>query len=145
MKFVGPIVLVVSCTLASSLSAAARDPVFQLDDLQKLVNLSDPQIAPDGKQIAVVVSRPDWKTDKNLQDIELVDVTSGEARAITWKRTDIAAPRWSPDSGRLAFLAHDEETKQAQIFVLSMRGAAISPSTGWSLSAGARMANSSPS
>ncbi|WP_458072027.1 S9 family peptidase [Rhodanobacter sp. BL-MT-08] len=122
MKFMGSAVLAVSFTLASALSAAEGTSVFQLNDLQKLVSLSDPQIAPDGGQIAVIVSRPDWKTDKNLQEIDLVDVASGETRALTWKRTDIASPRWSRDSGRLAFLAHDEETKQTQIYVLSMRG-----------------------
>ena len=123
-KFVGPVALVISCVLAWPLSATAATgtPAFRLDDLQKLVNLSDPQIAPDGKQIATIVSRPDWKTDKNLQEIDLVDVTTGERRSLTWKREDIGTPRWSPDSTQLAFTAHDDETRQAQIFVMSMRG-----------------------
>jgi dipeptidyl aminopeptidase/acylaminoacyl peptidase len=116
--------MAIACALAWPLSCPAdtRASAFQLGDLQKLVGLSDPQIAPDGRQIALIVSRPDWKTDKNLQEIDLVDIATAQARAVTWKRTDIAAPHWSPDSSQLAFLAHDEDTKQTQIFVLSMRG-----------------------
>src|SRR5471030_3183389 len=78
-------------------SAATSAPVFQLGDVQKIVSLHEPQISPDGKRIAVIVSTPDWKTDKNLQEIDLVDTASGARRAMTWKRTDISSPRWSAD------------------------------------------------
>ncbi|HEX5340782.1 MAG TPA: S9 family peptidase [Gammaproteobacteria bacterium] len=95
---------------------------FQFDDLQKLVSFGSPQFSPDGRQIAVIVSRPDWKTDKTKSEIDLVDVASGASRTLTWNREGLGSPRWSPDGSRLAFLAKDADSKQAQIFVLPMNG-----------------------
>jgi dipeptidyl aminopeptidase/acylaminoacyl peptidase len=115
-------------------SAANAAPSFQLSDLQKIVSLSDAKISPDGRQIAVIVSTPDWKTDKAQQEIDIVDSTSGARRMATWKRTGISSPRWSPDGTRLAFLANDSapkaesnpdansEEKQIQLFVMPMNG-----------------------
>jgi len=124
MKFTGYFAFAACCVLAWPLStrAATATPAFQLSDLQKLVSLSDPQISPDGKRIAVIVSTPDWKTDKSQPEIDLVDAVSGTRRALTWKRTDISSPRWSPDGTRLAFIARDDATKQGQLFVMSMDG-----------------------
>ena len=114
---------------------------FKLTDVSKLVSLSEARISPDGKQIAIIVSVPDWKSDKDRKHIELVDIASGAQRALTWHRTGIGSPRWSPDGTHLAFIADDTlpaletgsddkdgksddkpEKPQAQIFVMSMRG-----------------------
>lgn len=136
--------LAVCCVLAWPLSgrAAADAPVFQLSDLQKLVSLSDVKISPDGKQIAVIVSTPDWKTDKAQKEIDIVDTASGARRAVTWKRTGLSSPKWSEDGSRLAFLADDataktpgdvdanaredagkeSEEKQVQVFIMAMNG-----------------------
>jgi dipeptidyl aminopeptidase/acylaminoacyl peptidase len=124
MKSTGYFAFAFCCVIASPLlaSAASPAPAFQLSDLQKIVSLHEPQISPDGKRIAMIVSTPDWKTDKNVQEIDLVDTSSGARRALTWKRTELSSPRWSADGTRLAFIANDEETKQAQLFVMSMEG-----------------------
>ena len=102
--------------------AAAAANAFQLEDLQKLVRLSDPQISPDGRQVAVVSSTPVWKTDKNTVTIELVDVATGAMRTLTHDREDVSSPRWSPDGTHLAFLAKDPDTKQPQIYVMPLAG-----------------------
>ncbi len=113
------IALLMICPIAA-LSAMA--PAFQLSDLQKLVSLSDPQISPGGGQVAVIVSTPDWETDKNKQQIDLVNSASGALRMLTWKREDLSTIRWSPDGSRLAFLAKDSQTEKPQIFVMPMNG-----------------------
>ncbi len=99
----------------------ARAP-FKLEDLRRLVSLADPQISPDGRQVAVVVGRPNWDEDKTEKEIDLVDVKSGALRPLTWKRSGLSMPRWSPDGQSLAFLAEDPDTKQTQIFVMPMAG-----------------------
>src|ERR1700719_3031120 len=112
LRFAGVLILVCSTAMA------ARRPV--LDDLGRGINISDPQISPDGRSIAVVVSRPNIAEDRFDSDIELVDVASGNLRALTYDRKGIGSPRWSPSGDRLAFLANAD--KEPQIFVLPMQG-----------------------
>lgn len=108
----------------STASAAGR--AFTLPDLRNLAALSDPQVSPDGREIAVVVSTPDWHTDKAKHEIDLIDVASGALRPLTRYRTDVSSPRWSPDGTRLAFIALDTTStapeKYGQVFVLPMDG-----------------------
>ncbi len=96
--------------------------VFTLDDVRKIVRLSDPQISPDGGQIAVVVSRPDWESDKNKEEIDLVNVNDGSLRSITFERESISGLRWSPDGGRLAFISKSPDSEITQIYVMPMNG-----------------------
>ncbi|MGH8215181.1 MAG: TolB family protein, partial [Rhodanobacteraceae bacterium] len=115
------VVALAALLAGASLASAAATP-FRLDDLQKLVKVSDPQLAPDGKSVAIVVATPVWKTDKHDAAIEVVDVASGAKRALTRDREDVSSPRWSPDGARLAFLARDPATKQDQVYVMPMDG-----------------------
>jgi dipeptidyl aminopeptidase/acylaminoacyl peptidase len=101
-------------------SAVAR--AFQLGDLQKIVSLGDPQISPDGKKIAVMVSTPDWKSDQARKKIDLVNVADGSRRALVGNRKGLSSPRWSPDGARLAFLAKDPRSGKTQIFVMPASG-----------------------
>ncbi|HUA23580.1 MAG TPA: S9 family peptidase [Steroidobacteraceae bacterium] len=119
-------------------TALGRD--FTLTDLRHIVSLSDPQVSPDGREIAVVVTTPDWTTDKATHEIDLIDIASGARRPLTRYREDVASPRWSPDGKRLAFItadttpalpppadgkappAADTNAKYDQVFVLPMDG-----------------------
>src|SRR6266581_5274011 len=105
-------------------TATAQTKRIDLSDLQKLVNVSDPQIAPDGKSIACVVSRVNWTDDRFDANLVLVDIATGAQRTLTYDRKGITAPRWSPSGDRLAFLATAGSGDKAapQVFVLDMRG-----------------------
>ncbi len=61
-----------SLLLAAPTSAAER---FGLDHIGRIVRLSDPQIAPDGRSVVVTVSRANF--DENRYDVELVLVDVG--------------------------------------------------------------------
>jgi dipeptidyl aminopeptidase/acylaminoacyl peptidase len=97
---------------------------FALDDLDKLVRVSDPQLSPDGRSIVVVVSRPDFEKNRFESELVLVDVATGRQRVLTFERQGVGQPRWSPAGDRLAFLAQSGTGKDAkhQIFVLPMDG-----------------------
>lgn len=92
--------------------------------MRSLVVLSDPQISPDGKQIAAVVSRADFDKDTYRTDIVLVDVASGTSRTLTNGRDGVGSPRWSPSGGGIAFvaLAGDPPDEHEQIFVMPLDG-----------------------
>src|SRR5690348_8720074 len=117
----GWLVVLIALFMGAPLSSIAATP-FRLDDLQKLVKLTDPQLSPDGRSVAIVVVAPVWKTDKHDTRIDVVDVASGAKRILTHDREDVSSPRWSPDGARLAFLAKDDKTKQSQIYVMPMAG-----------------------
>ena len=112
---------------AAAVSAAPPPPAakrFDLDQVPKLVRVSDPQIAPDGTSVVVVVSRANLDTDKWESQLVRVDIADGAQRVLTPARKKVAHPRWSPSGDRLAFLAPDGEPKDAkyQIFVLPANG-----------------------
>jgi dipeptidyl aminopeptidase/acylaminoacyl peptidase len=120
---------------------------FQLEDLRRLVTLDGVALSPDGRQVAVVVSTPDWDRDETRQEIDLVDVATGARRALTQQRKGLAMVTWAPDGHVLAFLAEvpdapaadsgvsqatpsapvedgaeKKEDKHAQLFVMPMGG-----------------------
>ncbi|HEX2062062.1 MAG TPA: S9 family peptidase [Thermoanaerobaculia bacterium] len=104
----------------SLVTIAAQAERLSFGDRAKLVNVSDPQIAPDGKAVVVLVSRPNLKENRNDAELVLVDVASGTQRALTTDRRGLAQPRWSPDGEQLAFLANANDKRQ--IWILPMRG-----------------------
>ena len=118
------------CVLLAVIPAAVAITVqtqprrFELDDLARVVRLADPQIAPDGKSIAVVVSRSNFDEDRWDSEIALVDAATGALRQMTYDRRGVGQPRWSPSGDRLAFVATVGSGREAhaQIFVLSAGG-----------------------
>ncbi|GAC1355816.1 MAG: S9 family peptidase [Acidobacteriaceae bacterium] len=106
---------------ALALPAISQTRRFSADDLPKIVRISDPQISPDSKSIAIVVARANMKEDRYDSAISLVDIATRQLRVLTQERSGVTAPRWSPTGDRLAFLAPDPN-KHAQIFVLPLAG-----------------------
>lgn len=90
------------------LSALAADPdptAFTGADLFGLTVGADPQIRPDGKQIAYVRRTNDIMTDRAVSSIWLLDVASGEQTPLVAGEGTHHSPRWSPDGERLAYLS----------------------------------------
>jgi dipeptidyl aminopeptidase/acylaminoacyl peptidase len=100
---------------------ATPGKTFDLAWLGKMVRVSDPQIAPDGKSLVAVVTHLDYENDLNVAELALVDMASGKTRFLTRGRKTASFPRWSPSGDRIAFLAADGE-KHNQIFVMDMAG-----------------------
>ncbi|HEY2473468.1 MAG TPA: S9 family peptidase [Candidatus Cybelea sp.] len=106
--------------LSYTVAAAASPPIIGEADFQRLVSLSSPAIAPDGKHAAVVVTRVAWNDDKRVSDLVLIDLATRTQRTLVANLDELSDPAFSPDASQIAYLAKDGTGKDAhtQIFVL---------------------------
>src|SRR5882762_3017526 len=84
---------------------ATPGKTFDLAWVGKIVRVTDPEIAPDGKSLVAVVTHPDYEHDLNMTELAQVDMATGKTRYLTHDRKTATFPRWSPTGDRLAFLA----------------------------------------
>jgi dipeptidyl aminopeptidase/acylaminoacyl peptidase len=90
------------------------------DQLGDFRRPSDPRLAPNGVDIAFVVTQLDLDADRYVSRIWLWD--GSQARPLTSGPGD-TSPRWSPDGSQLAFLRKgDVPGSRPQIAVLPMTG-----------------------
>lgn len=111
--------------LSSSLApGAAQARLLDQAALRTVVGVSEPQISPDGKRIVFLKSTSDFVKDERHSQLMLLDISSGAIRPLTYDRTGIDSPRWSPSGDRVAFIADagPADNKQSQIFVMPLNG-----------------------
>jgi len=113
--------LVFSIILSFSAFTPFAQKKFEVNDLVKLVGISDPQISPDGKSILIVLSRADTMSNTYKSELVLVDVATGSSRPLTFERSGVIQPRWSPKGGELSFIARTTVAGN-QLFVINMLG-----------------------
>lgn len=93
------ILILVSC---SFLPAQTRRPM-ELDDLFRIKRVSDPQISPDGKWIAFVLTTPNTAANTSNSDIYLMPASGGGMKPLAGGPKQERHPRWSPDGKWILF------------------------------------------
>ena len=96
------------------------DRRFTGADLFDLATASDPQISPDGAQIAYVRRSNDVMSDSARSAIWLVDARTGEEKPLAGQDGNAFSPRWAPSGDRLAFVSTNGGS--AQLWVRWMDG-----------------------
>jgi dipeptidyl aminopeptidase/acylaminoacyl peptidase len=107
-------------------AATPRQPVVALD-LYRLEQPVDPQLSPDGRQVAVLRQTRDLQTDQVKHELWLVDVASGARRLLVGAERSPGGARWAPDGTRLAFVGR--EGGKPQVFVLDLADGRARPVT----------------
>src|SRR5262245_4977966 len=110
------------CTLLAALAylsiqsavAGEKPPLTEMDDFN-LEFAADPQISPDGTQVAYVRRSADIMTDQFYSNLWLVSYDGRSHRPLTSGHRHDASPRWSPDGARLLFLS--DEGGSTQLYV----------------------------
>jgi len=89
-------------------------------DIDTLISVGRPTIAPDGSFAVFATSRPDAEANRNVGQLWRVDLPGGAPRRLTRGVAD-TGPQLSPAGDVLAFLRADEKGKP-QIHVVSPAG-----------------------
>jgi dipeptidyl aminopeptidase/acylaminoacyl peptidase len=110
--------------LTVTMQVGAFGRTIQISDVRHIVEVSDPQISPDGKEIVCLVTRPDYGRNTYNSAVVSVDIGSGSQRLLTSSRPGVRSPQWSPNGDRVAYIAPDttSDDEEDQIYVLSMAG-----------------------
>ena len=90
----------------------AQKHPFTIADLYKIKNVTDPQISPDGKKIAFVISTSDLEKGTTNSDIFMMNADGTDKRQLTFHEKGDFHPRWSPDGKQLMFLSGRKDGAQ---------------------------------
>ena len=111
------ITAVLLLTASFSLVAEASDNrKFLNTDVFELEIAADPQISPDGSQIAYVRQSMDIMTDRLKSNVWVVGTNGRDHRPLLSGTDSYSSPRWSPQGDRLAYVS-SAEGRGPELFV----------------------------
>ena len=106
-------------SVAATMAAEVKRPM-KIEDLFRFQRVSDPQISPDGKNIAYVIASADLAGNKTSSTLWLVGTDKGTPRQLTNTTKKDKHPRWSPDGKRILF--ESDRSGDGQLWVIDVDG-----------------------
>jgi dipeptidyl aminopeptidase/acylaminoacyl peptidase len=100
--------------------AFAQKRAFTIADLYKIKNVNDPQISPDGKKVAFVVTEYFLEKGKSNSEIYVMDADGSNLQRMTNNPASESHPRWSPDGKFILFVSTRDNG--AQVWKLPVAG-----------------------
>ena len=110
------------CALAAR--AATADGGFGPADLDRLVDVADPDFSPDGQNLVYAVTTTEAQADKRQSDLWRVRYDGRDRVRLTrTPENDESHPRWSPDGRGIAFISNrGSEGATPQVWWLPAQG-----------------------
>ena len=105
------VLLVGLCSLA-----AAQNRTYEIEDLLKVRRVGDPQVSPDGKQVAFTIGDVNFDANRVVTQIYVTSLEGGGMKQLTTGDRSSSAPRLSPDGKKIAF------TTGSQVWVMDSDG-----------------------
>lgn len=99
------VIMVISLSLGLATAPAQTRKALTFDDFIKIKRVTDPQLAPDGKNLALVITTMSLETNRGNSDIYVVPATGGTPVPFVFSPAADFFPRWSPDGRTLAFIS----------------------------------------
>ena len=117
--------LIIHCALLAALSPtlSAQKRPMEVEDLFRIKRVSDPQLSPDGRWVAFVITGVDKSTNKSNSDIWVLPSAGGEPRRLTDSPKHDRHPRWSPDGRSIAFESNRDG--KFQLYVMNADGSGV--------------------
>jgi dipeptidyl aminopeptidase/acylaminoacyl peptidase len=116
-----------AAAMAADAPAARR--TLTPDDFYGVVDVSDPQVSPDGLWVAYVVTANDRDADEARSAVWMVSWDGSQRLALTPAAEGTGDPKWSPDGRYLSFIATPAGSEKGQIMLLDRRGGDARPLT----------------
>ena len=107
--------------LVASISAAEERRPITAQDLWSVQRVGAPALSPDGRTAVVAVTEWSVPRARSTSSLWLVDVASAATRRLTQGGSD-AAPVWSPDGKRVAFLSKRGDEEATALYVIAADG-----------------------
>ena len=109
------------CLAAGPLAAQAGARVPSIDSLLSLRSVSAPQLSPDGRRVAYLVTGTDWKQDAYVAQLWVHTLDADAPVQLTRHEAGVSQVKWSPDGRWLSFLSTRVEGR-SQLFAMAVDG-----------------------
>ena len=101
---------------------APADGIFNIEALEALGRVSDPQVSPDGSKVLYGVSYESVEQNKSNNDLYLIDLKeAGRSVRLTRTPASESNARWIDGGSRIAFI-YPDENKVGQLWVMDADG-----------------------
>jgi dipeptidyl aminopeptidase/acylaminoacyl peptidase len=114
------ILILCSMLLLAVPTGAQTRHALTFDDFINLGRVTDPQVCPDGKTVAFVVTFHNKVENKTNSNVYLVPTDGGVVRQLTAAKGANNSPRWMPDGRSVAFISSRDG--EPQIWLVPVGG-----------------------
>jgi dipeptidyl aminopeptidase/acylaminoacyl peptidase len=91
-------------------------------DFLNIPGVSNPQLSPDGTKLIYILSKSNWKANKQISHIWLVRSDGDDAHQITFGPGGVSSPSWSPDGKWISFITKRNDDQENQIYIMRSDG-----------------------